>query len=39
LKPFFVTSIVDRFHQAERDILLVPETHIDLRTNPYETDD
>jgi hypothetical protein len=31
--------IVDRFHQAERDIFLVPETHIDLRTNPYETED
>lgn len=32
-------KIVDRFHQAERDIFLVPETPIDLRTNPYETED
>jgi hypothetical protein len=33
------SKIVDRFHQTERDIFLVPETHIDLRTNPYETED
>jgi hypothetical protein len=32
-------KIVDRLHQAERDIFLLPETHIDLRTNPYETED
>jgi len=28
-----------RFHQVERAIFLVTETHIDLRTNPYETGD
>jgi hypothetical protein len=32
-------KIVGRFHQVERDIFLVPETHIDLRTNPYEAED
>jgi len=30
--------IVGRFHQVERDIFLVPETHVDLRTNPYEAE-
>ena len=32
-------KIVGRFHQVERDIFLVAETHIDLRTNSYETED
>jgi hypothetical protein len=31
--------VVDRFHQIERDIFLIPGTHLDLRTNPYETED
>lgn len=30
-------KIVERFHQVERDVFLMPETHIDLRANPYET--
>ncbi|WP_306597714.1 DUF6036 family nucleotidyltransferase [Geothrix sp. 21YS21S-2] len=31
--------IVDNFHQVERDIFLVSETAIDLRANPYESED
>jgi len=32
-------KIVRRFNQVERDIFLVQESHINLRTNPYETED
>jgi hypothetical protein len=32
-------KIVGSFNQVERDIIMVTETHIDLRTNPYETED
>jgi hypothetical protein len=29
---------VERFHQVERDVFLVAESTLDLRTNPYETE-
>ena len=32
-------KFVDHLHQVERDQFLVPETRIDLRTNPYESED
>lgn len=31
--------IVERFHQVERDIFLMPETPVDLRANPYEAEE